>query len=297
MKLSGLHILLTYQCTFECDHCFVWGSPRQSGTLTIAQIRQILAQAKEAGVAWIYFEGGEPFLYYALLLKGVHIAREMGFRVGVVSNGYWAISLEDAIEWLRPLAGRVEELAISNDLYHYRAESDRQAQNAVAAAERLGIPVATLCVAQPEDVNAAQSRGQIPPGESAVMYRGRAAVNLVPRAARRPWEAFDACPHEDLRAPGRVHLDPLGNLHICQGIVIGNLFETPLKDICAAYDPQAHPICGPLLAGGPLALVSEYNLAHETSYADACHLCYQARRTLRDRFPSLLGPDQMYGAP
>ena len=54
MKLEGLHILLTYQCTSECDHCFVWGSPRQTGTLTFAQIEQILGQAKDAGVAsWI----------------------------------------------------------------------------------------------------------------------------------------------------------------------------------------------------------------------------------------------------
>ena len=71
------------------------------------------------------------------------------------------------------------------------------------------------------------------------------------------------CPHEDLREPGRVHLDPLGNVHICQGVVIGNLFETPLKEICENYDADAHPICGPLLAGGPAALVTEYNLPHE----------------------------------
>jgi len=30
MKLSSLHVLLTYQCNYECDHCFVWGSPRQA---------------------------------------------------------------------------------------------------------------------------------------------------------------------------------------------------------------------------------------------------------------------------
>ena len=71
MKLSGLHILLTYQCTCECDHCFVWGSPWQTGALTLAQIEQILAQAKEAGVESIYLEGGEPFLYYAILVQAV----------------------------------------------------------------------------------------------------------------------------------------------------------------------------------------------------------------------------------
>ncbi len=88
MKLEGLHILLTYQCTYECDHCFVWGSPRQTGTLTYEQIEQILLQAKDAHVTSIYFEGGEPFLYYAILVKAVHKAADMGFSVGIVSNAY-----------------------------------------------------------------------------------------------------------------------------------------------------------------------------------------------------------------
>ena len=75
MKLNGLHLLLTYQCTFECDHCFAWGSPWQSGTMTLENIRRILHQAHEMdSVEWIYFEGGEPFLYYAVLVKGVEMA-------------------------------------------------------------------------------------------------------------------------------------------------------------------------------------------------------------------------------
>ncbi len=295
MKLSGLHILLTYQCTFECDHCFVWGSPQQSGVLTLPQIRHILAQVREAGVETIYFEGGEPSMYYATLLAGAKEARRMGFRVGVVSNGYWATSPEDAAEFLRPFAGLLEDLTISSDLYHYSDEQTNMARNAVAAARELGIPIGEICVAQPEDVNAASSRGQLPEGGSAVMYRGRAACKLVPRASLRNWNLFTECPHEDLRKPGRCHLDPLGNLHICQGISLGNIFETQLREICEKYDAEAHPVCGPLLAGGPVALVTEYALPHEEKYADACHLCYEARWMLRERFPEILHPDQMYG--
>jgi hypothetical protein len=40
-----------------------------------------------------------------------------------------------------------------------------------------------------------------------------------------------------------------------------------LKEICEAYDPDSHPI----------------------------DLCYETRRALRERFPEILGPDQMYG--
>ena len=106
MELSGLHLLLTYQCNFECDHCFTWGSPWQDGTMTLLDIRNILKQAVELGtVEWFYFEGGEPFLYYAVLLKGIQEVASKGFNVGIVSNGYWATDVEDALEWLRPFAG------------------------------------------------------------------------------------------------------------------------------------------------------------------------------------------------
>ncbi len=296
MNLTGLHILLTYQCTFECDHCFAWGSPRQGGVLTIDQIHEVLRQAHEIdSMEWVFFEGGEPFLYYPVLLRGVQIATAAGFRIGIVSNAYWATTTEDALAWLKPLANLIEELTISSDLYHYNEADSQHARNAAAAAEQLGIHIGRICVAQPEQTNAPDSVGQLPEGESAVMYRGRASSKLVSRASLRPWDEFTACPHEDLREPGRVHLDPMGNLHICQGISIGNIFQRPLREICDSYDPDAHPVCGPLLAGGPVALVETYQLRHEPAYADACHLCYEARQRLRERFPEILCPDQMYG--
>lgn len=293
MKISGLHILLTYQCTYECDHCFVWGSPWQKGTLTLGQLEDILHQAKEAGVNSIYFEGGEPFLYYAVLMTSVRKAADMGFSVGIVSNAYWAITVADAEEWLRPFVGRLVDLTVSSDLFHCSESLGERSQNALVAAKWLNIPTAVISIAQP-NTDAKETRGQIE-DQGAVMYRGRAAQTLVEKATHLPWEGFDSCPHEDLREPGRVHLDPFGNLHSCQGIVIGNLFEKPLKQICEEYDADAHPICGPLLEGGPVALVSKYNVPHKRRYADACHLCYEARTTLRQRFPKQLGPDQMYG--
>lgn len=295
MRLEGLHILLTYRCTYECDHCFVWGSPWQKGTLTLEQIEQILEQAKEAGVTSVYFEGGEPFLYYAILVQAVRKATDMGFSVGIVSNAYWANSVADAEEWLRPFVGRLADFTVSSDLFHCSEALGERPQNALVAAKWLNIPTGMISIGQPGS-DAQQTQGQIE-DEGAVMYRGRAVEQLAPRATRHPWEGFDSCPHEDLREPGRVHLDPLGNIHICQGISLGNVFETPLKEICEKYDADAHPICGPLLEGGPAALVTEYNLPHVSrfAYADSCHLCYEARTRLRQRFPKYLNPDQMYG--
>lgn len=296
MPLSGLHLLLTYQCPFECDHCFVWAGPRQSATLTTEQIATILAQAESLDtLRWIYFEGGEPFLYHPVLVRAVELASASGFKVGLVSNGYWATAEADAEEWLRPFAGMVHDLSISSDLFHFSEKLSRQSRIASDAAGRLGIPVDVITISDPGGGSGNEPTGQLPHGESPVRFRGRAASVLAAHQPKAPWHTFTECPCEDLRDPGRVHIDPLGSVHICQGLTIGNLFERALVELWAGYDPEHHPIIGPLLSGGPAELARSLDLTTEEGYADACHLCYEARRQLRCRFPELLGPDQMYG--
>ena len=296
MELTSLHLLLTYRCDSECDHCFVWGGPKQEGTLTIKGLREILRQGKSLKtVKSVFFEGGEPLLYYPILLKGVKMAADMGFKVGLLSNGYWATSVEDATEWLRPFAGLIDGISVSTDLFHYSEKVSRQAKNSRTAAKKLGIPIGFLQIAQPEETEAAKRIGQLPFGWSSVMFRGRAAKNLVDKVPHRNWRQFTSCPYENLRNPGRVHIDPIGNVHICQGISTGNVFRTPLSKICKTYDPDSHPIIGPLLDGGPAELVRRHKLRHAEGYADACHLCYDTRSKLRRRFPEILTPDQMYG--
>jgi MoaA/NifB/PqqE/SkfB family radical SAM enzyme len=296
MKLDGLHLLLTYECNLECDHCFVWGGPDQSGTMTVSVLDEILRQAVELRtVEWIYFEGGEPFLYYPLLRRGVRRAAELGFRVGIVSNAYWATSRADATEWLRDLAGAVLDLSLSQDPFHGGEAQALRVENACSAAREHGIPAGVIHISVPECGGPGPALGQLPAGESALMYRGRAAVQLAGHAPAQPWDGFTTCPCEDLREPGRVHVDPLGNVHLCQGIVLGNLLDRPLRRICETYDPDVHPIAGPLLAGGPAELVRRHRLPHAPGYADACHLCYEARFALRALYPGILAPAQMYG--
>ncbi len=297
MTLSGLHFLLTYRCLSECDHCFVWGSPLQPATFSLASLQEVLQQAKSLGtVEWVYFEGGEPALYYPLLAAGLEAASALGFRVGVVTCPYWATTVDDAVLWLRPLAPHLQDLTVSTDLFHFDEKISREARNALAAADRLGIPADTIVCEHPQADSAhpTQAAGE-PVTGGRIMFRGRAARELAPKAAGMPWQDFDECPHERLDDPGRVHVDPLGYLHLCQGLTMGNVFREPLAAIVAAYRPHEHPIVGPLLQGGPARLVDAFGIEPQARFADACHLCYWAREALRPRFPEVLAPGPMYG--
>jgi hypothetical protein len=291
--LTGLHFLLTYKCLSECDHCFVYSGPHAEGTFTLAQVRQALDQAQRLGtIARVFFEGGEPFVYYSLLLEAVREARARGFEVGIVSNAYFATAAEDARAALAPLvAAGLSDITLSEDELHFGDVRDTPARHALAAAAAVGLLADTLATASP-CVQATPGEAQV---SGDVMFRGRAVEKLAPGLPRRPWESFVECPHEELGAPGRVHLDPYGNVHLCQGLLMGNIWERPLDTMVPGYTPQTHPIVGPLLRGGPAQLIRAYDVAHEEGYVDACHACYMARRALLDRFPTLLAPRQVYG--
>lgn len=127
------------------------------------------------------------------------------------------------------------------------------------------------------------------------MFKGRAAEKLTPGLPQRRREELTTCPHEDLAAPARVHLDCYGNVHICQGLSMGNMWQTPLSELVRQYDAREHPICAQLLSGGPNGLAGAYGLELPDGFVDECHYCYTTRKALVDRFPAYLAPRQVYG--
>lgn len=297
--LTGLHLLLTYMCNLECDHCFVYSAPDARGTFTFDHLREALDEAVKIGtIEWIYFEGGEAFLFYPVMIEGIRIARRKGFKVGVVTNAYFATTEKDAELWLAPIGELgISDLGISDDSFHYGDEKDDPAKRALAAAKRLGLPASLLCIEKPT-LKGGKDRMPIkgaPVTGGGAMLRGRAVEKLAGGLPRMPWKKFTECPYEDLKDPKRVHLDSYGNVQLCQGLSMGNMQKTPLSTLVNEYDATSHPICGPLTRGGPALLAREYDVEHEEAYVDACHCCYLVRRALVDRFPQYLAPRQAYG--
>lgn len=297
--MNGIHFLLTYACTFECDHCFLHCSPEARGTFTWEQLHEVFAEIERMDtVEMVYFEGGEAFLYYPLLLEGLRMAARLGLQAGIVTNAYWATSVKDAEIWLKPVRDiGIAGLSVSDDAFHQSEEEDSSAKRAVAAALNLGIPCDTICIqaATPAGRQAdSRSRGA-PVTGGEVLFKGRAAERLTAGLPRRPRAELTTCPHEELVSPARVHVDCYGNVHLCQGLSMGNMWRTPLSRLVREYDAHSHPICGPLVAGGPSALAREYGLDLPDDFVDECHYCYAVRKALLDRFPAHLAPRQVYG--
>ena len=297
--LNGIHFLLSYMCNYECDHCFLFCSPDSKGTFTLKQINQVLDEAvKIKTVKWIYWEGGEPFLFYPLMLESMKLAKERGFKNGIVTNSYWATDTNDAKLWLKPISElAIADFSVSDDTFHYEETAENLSKYAHLAAKTLSIPTGAINIEKPTfemTMEKEQVKGTPVIGGGA-MFRGRAVDTLIEGLPTRKWDRLKECPYEDLIGLGRVHVDCFGNTQICQGLSIGNFWNKSLSELVSEYNPEEHPICGPLIKGGPAQLVKEYNLEHEEEYVDECHLCYLARKSLLDKFPQYLGPQQVYG--
>ena len=324
IRLDGIHFLVTYRCTYACDHCFVWGSPDAEDAMTLAQITSVIDQGAELGLTDVYFEGGEPTLAYPIVLAAAKHARERGLDAGIVSNCFWATSVADAKIWLAPFAEiGLSDLSLSSYAYFVEDANEEQLRNAVLAARELGIPASVLEVGAPADIGVPGAcSGDV--GE--VMHKGRAAVALAPARASRAPETLVTCPYEDFTDPGRAHVGPDGELQICQGISAGNVFAggdgpwpaaavgapgdgTPgpedvaslkpggLAAVLDTYDPHGRPVIREILAGGPWALAQAAgHTPLRDQYADECHLCYEVRALLRaaGRHPEVVAPGQCY---
>ena len=296
-RVDGIHFLLSYTCTYKCDHCFLHCSPEARGTFTCGQLRQVFEQIELVGtVETVYFEGGEAFLYYPLLLEGLRLAASLGLRAGIVTNAYWATSAEDAELWLEPIkAIGIADLNVSDDDFHQVPGESNPAMAARAAAVKLGIPCGTIRIESPLAYAGETPDQRQPVSGGRVLFKGRAAEKLTAGLPRRRGTELTTCPYEDLDAPSRVHVDSYGNVHLCQGLSMGNMWEAPLARLIDEYDGRRHPICGPLLRGGPAALANEYGTELSDEFVDECHCCYTIRKGLLDRFPGYLAPRQVYG--
>lgn len=296
--LTNIHVLLTYICPLQCDHCFIYASPRASGKLTPTQVTHLLEQTSSIKtIEWVYFEGGEPFLVYPLLLSSVKRAKRLDFKVGIISNGYFGRSEEAAMRYLKPLiALGLDRIYISSDQFHYKNIVKSPARKVIEASIKLGLPTTRIKIGEP------QSSEQDPflnndlflDETRPLMMVGRAAEKIQLNPSNNDWRSFTFCPLKDLEDPESIYIDPFGNAQFCQGITLGNVWSSPIYDLMDQIDFASHPIYGPIRRNGPKGLIEEYNLAPLAEYQDACHLCYATRRQLVNRFPEYLSPPQVY---
>jgi len=303
MRPNGIHLLLTYKCNASCGHCFLSCGPRRKGVMTAAEAIKYMDDSLQTGyIGHFFVEGGEPFLYPEILTSVVKAAQGRGIWIGALTNGFWASSEAKAKERLAPLArAGLASLGVSTDAWHSEFVPVENAERAAKAATAMSIEADLMvCKGGPADdaVLSQLSRDGFEFYTGGIVCRGRAAGISACALGESDWRSLTTC-HATFGGSSRVHIGPFGDIHLCQGLLLGvDAREEPLADIFGGFDPSRHPICSVLEAGGPAALArfaAGYGFEPRERYADDCQLCFEARRYLRPYFPRLLGPAEGYG--
>lgn len=142
---NTLTILPTYQCTAACENCCFSSSPSVKGRIPQERILRYIQEGAEQGIRLLVFSGGEAFLLRHDLNEAIALASSLGMKTRIVSNGYWAIREDVALDKLRALQEvGLDEINFSTGDFHQRFVPVKRVINGVIAAITLGMSCAVM---------------------------------------------------------------------------------------------------------------------------------------------------------
>lgn len=319
MEILSLGLHVTDTCPISCQHCAYHCGPHVKGCMSLENALHYLKTIDSAEVVSI--SGGEPFLYFDLLLSLVREAHALERDVWVFTNCYWATP-EKNVKTLKTLkilkdlkeAG-LTKIWLSADGFHQPAIPFSHVKNAISAAVGLGLDVAVdvRFIGSLKDENPVNLRTrkileklekleeledvEVLKGQPLYIGRGSALSSYLPK---KPGIPRGSCPGPwaggTWEHPQGVDIDLYGEVTLCPGISIGNTKKCSLDILLVEYDPHTHVIIQKLLKGPRILAekAQEMGYVPALSYINECHLCYEVRKFLRHYYPEELSPQIVY---
>lgn len=288
---SLLSVFLDYQCNFYCGHCSVGSSPKTKFPMPKAVLEKGITEFSSIPSAKIVvFTGGEATLRWDMLKYGIKLAKEMGLLTRLVSNSWWARSIERAKEKLEELKEvGLDEFNTSYDAYHAQFVSLEYPLNAVQAALETGFKgrVALSVILDKErrwsadKVRAALAeRLGVSPSTLGEWVK---VIEDLPTPTGTgeelgTWE--DGGIKTEVGCPEivkTISLHPNGDVRACCGhavfytphLTLGNLYRETLKEILSRA--QKNIIYWWIHTRGPRGILK--NLEVDGNYHSICHAC------------------------
>ncbi len=319
-KLGVAAILYTYRCTIACRHCcFGCSAQRPDVKMTTAQGVRHLRELHTLGRV-IHIAGGECMMYWPQLQELVAAACAQGVAPHFIeSNCSFAASDEIVRERLGFLHDHgVLGMLFSADPFHQAFVPPENFLRARCIAREIFGPANVWASgASDDDIRRLPA---IAADEAALRERVlKSPPRLVGTAALfAPWfeqHPLDQLPNGhgwrfphtgpdcaidfDSQKIWELHVDPYDNIQTNCGVILGRAGSLPLNELLRDGPGHANFVASLLSTGGPTALAAyardRHGWAPPATAASKCHLCYQARSFLRQFYPEILGPAEVYG--
>ncbi len=316
MKISGIHWITNYHCNFNCAHCF-FETQTEGPLLDPDLVKRVLTDIQQyQKLKWLHFSGGEPLLYDENFNELIRTSRKLyDGAIGISTNAFWAKSSQVAREKVAAIKSLgVDGIAVSCDAFHQEFVSVEFPARAVRAIEAADMKVHSYLIGTllKEDQKEAGAKNaltrellRLAKGESEIPVAlpenralGKGGNFVMQRSLQKvePCSELSCClgncsPFN----PAMVWIDPYGNVLICYGLKIGNVYERDLSQILADYNPDEHPVTHVLGNETPnrLAYINgDESIAEK--YYDSCDACYRLRKKLRKSFPEAIGPEEHF---
>ena len=300
MNPEVFSVFIDYKCNFRCGHCSVGSTPE---TRLRVPEKELMSQIDEIatfeGPKVIAFTGGEATLHKDLLLAAIQKANSYNILTRLVTNAWWAKTVERAREFLVPFreAG-LGEFNTSFDTFHEPFVTLDTIANAVGVALDLGFRVAVGTIKEPEEVwtkarvsEELAVRLGLSPGElrrrvyfiddNGTPTGSGAEMAVVPSEA--PLRMGIGCP-QLLRT---VSLHPDGSVKACCGhaifytndLTIGKRQEESMSDMIERASRNLMYMW--IAQRGPSRILQDLGVTDP--YSGPCHACAALLTTYRDR--------------
>jgi radical SAM protein with 4Fe4S-binding SPASM domain len=282
-NLFRLGLILTYRCNAECRHCFFESSPRREETIPLKLGIKAIDEATKLGAEWISLTGGEPFLEPVLVSAFIKHASKSGLKTEIVSNGYWATSIQEAnriLEHLKDIG--LDALNLSIDDFHQEYIQVTSVKNAYWAAQSLGIKLILMTTTTKNNKITAKTIPELLKDDKLQIIGGKRIRDphalLIETPVTPTGRGKDITEHdytlisevkcsEILRDIG---IGPDGSVYPCCGPLaskntLGNINEQPLKTILE--EAEQNPFFASIREGTPLS----------GAFTSKCHACLSLR--------------------
>jgi MoaA/NifB/PqqE/SkfB family radical SAM enzyme len=294
--LGNVGLILTYKCQVSCRHCILEAGPNRTEEMTLNDALEWIEQISKYRNGWIKvvsLTGGEPFYDVEKLKCIANFASNKNLLVSVVTNAFWAKTLENARLTLKEVS-TIDMLAISTDVYHQECIPLNNIANAALAAKEQNIPLNVhVCTENEEDENYRKTidflttiidKDQI---NTAVTFPvGRASketdVTKPDRTTEVPVSACSSGNSPIIFPDGRIIacIGPIIDLKTPHPLILGNLNQDNLATILDKA--EANPILHSIRVWGPKKLISMIkeagfqNLLPSTYMKEnPCEACYR----------------------
>lgn len=285
-----LGIMITNRCTAFCPHCATSSSPEDKSLLQQKRVYSLIDEgyqlSKNQKRFSICFTGGEPFLYFDLLMKWVDYANKKKAIVSCVTNGFWATSKKETRDKISRLKNAgLSSIALSYDLFHSQYIPFDNIRRILIATQDYGIKIAiknTILKGSPragdilkkvEDIIINRS---ISMDETLCLPLGR-GKNISPDK----FLYSEVFPQQKCRGIGVFTISAKGNLYPCctpdwpDLLCLGNIYSKTLSELMAKA--RSSYLFSILRKEGPYYFVPFLQKAgfdlSKRYFINSCHLC------------------------